>query len=290
MAENQTASTLLSIAREIRALLPEAVQEKYSIRDIHRTAAALLVKSGDVIRTETGLEPTAIGIDHGILEPEGEETSLRFSETGRRTVQKLFFKAYPAFAPLKLSDSVFEHFKSTGRVVPSFEYNGKTIRYENEAWMMGTVQLPRERIAWAEKQFSQLFFRQGAGVSILTDIGDQFRTEGPKRVASYFYEEAVSKADTGRRKQLLPKLASTYRQIHMPLRAIKLYEDMDEEERKVFCTVPFLTVVASAYCDINNYIAARELADLALQISNGRQSADLSTLYRKIRTGNGVGK
>jgi len=285
----QTAS-LLSIAKDIRNSLPAAVQEKYSTRDIHRTVAALLVKSGDIVKTETGLEPTEIGIDHGILPPEDEETSLRFTEAGCASVRRVFFAAYPAFAPARLSPSVFETFKATGKVVPAFEIKGKTVRYVDQAWKLEDTPLPRDKISWAEKQFSVLFFQEGAGVSILSDIGDQFREEGPRRVAAYFYEAAYEKADQNRRKQILPKLAATYRQIHMPLRAIKLYEDMNAEELEIYCTVQFLTVVASAYCDINNYVAARELADRALVITGGRQSADLSTLFRKIKTGNGVGK
>lgn len=289
MAGIQSAS-LLSVAKDIRNSLPAAVQEKYSTRDIHRTVAALLIRSGDIVKTEVGLEPTEIGLDHGILPPEEEETSLRFSEAGCDSVRRLFFKAYPAFAPARLSPSVFEGFKVTGKVVPSFEIKGKTIRYTEQAWKLEDALLPRDKIAWAEKQFAVLFFQEGAGASILSDIGDQFREEGPRRVAAYFYEEALDKSDVVRRKQLFPKLAALYRQIHMPLRTIKLYEDMDAEKLRVYGTVPFLTVVAFAYCDINNYVAAKELADKALVITGGRQSADLSTLFRKIKTGNGVGK
>lgn len=289
VATDTQTQTLLSIAKEIRSALPASVQEKYSTRDIHRTSAFLLIKSGDLEKNDTGLEPTEAGIDHGIILSD-DDSSLKFSPAAAEYVRSLFFKAYPAFSPAVLSASVLEGFKETGKVEPSFEYQGKTYKYTDQAWYEDSALLPRDRTLWAEKQFSSLFFHINLGVSMLADIGDQFRSQGPKRLGALFYDEALKKAEPDKKKKLLTKLAGIYRQLHMPLRTIKLYEDMSSEEYASCVSVPFLTAVASAYCDINNNIAAKELADKATELGNGKQGIELSSLYRRIRSGNGTGK
>ena len=288
METDASYQSLLTVAKQIRSTLPSGVQDKYSTRDIHRSLAVLLVRAGDLRKKETGLEPTPAGTDHGIILPD-QDGSVRFSEEAANYTAKLFYKAYPSFSPAALSDSVMEGFRENGKVEPSFEYQGKTYRYMNQAWMVDDSVLPRDKILWAEKQFSSLFFCLNLGVSMLTDIGDQFRMFGPKRLAAFFYAEALRKAESDKKKKLLTKLASTYRLLHMPLRAIKLYEDMTEEEYQSSISVPFLTAVAAAYCDINNNIAAKDLADKATEAGNGRQGVELSALYRRIRTGNGTG-
>lgn len=289
MATDTQSQTLLSIAKDIRASLPAAVQEKYSARDIHRTLALLLIRSGDLDKTDSGLEPTAMGISHGITLPE-DESSPRFSEKAAAYTSSVFSRAYPAFSPAALSDSVMEGFRETGKVEPSFQYQGKVYRYTEQAWYENDTLLARDRTLWAEKQFSALFFNENLGVSMLTDIGDQFRTHGPKRLGAMFYAEALRKAEPDKKKKLLTKLAGIYRQLHMPLRAIKLYEDMSEEEYSAYVSAPFLTSVASAYCDINNNIAAKELADRATALGKGKQGLELSSLYRRIHSGNGTGR
>lgn len=291
MAEdNRTTVSLLNIAKEIRDSLPAAVQEKYSTRDIHRTLALLLVRAGDIARTETGYEPTSIGADHGIEEPEDDSRGLRFTPAGVSCAKKCFYKAYPNFAPAVLSDFVLSEFRESGELIPSFEYHGKTVRYKDQSWFLDALPLQRDRIPWAEKQFSSLIFELGPGPSILDDIGDRFRENGPKRLAAYFYEEAYAKSEGERKKKILAKLASVYRQLHMPLRTLNLYESMSEEELASVQSVPFLVAVGSACCDINNYITAKEIAEKALALGNGRLGADLSVLYRRIRSGNGTGK
>ena len=290
MIGDKQSVSLLTLAKEIRSELSAAVQEKYSTRDIHRALALLLVRAGEIVKTETGFEPTEIGLDHGIIEPDGDDNTLRFSPVSQRMVRRLFYKAYPAFAPAVLSPGVLETFRETGKVIPSFDIQGKVVKYENQMWMLDNDPLPRDKTAWAEKQFSTLFFDEIPGVSILNDIGDQFRAEGPKKLAALFYEEAADKADIARRKKILPKLAAVYRQLYTPLRAIKLYEDMSEEALTESATVPFLTAVGFAYCDINNFIAAKEIAEKAVVLGKGRQGAELSALFRKIRSGNGTGR
>lgn len=289
MATEANSLSLLTIAKDIRSVLPAAVQEKYSTRDIHRTLALLLIRSGDLEKTDSGLEPTQTGEDHGLSLSE-EDSSLKFAPESAAYVSSVFYKAYPAFSPAAMPAFVMEDYVETGKVTPCFTYQGKTYKYTQQAWYEGDVQLSRDRTLWAEKQFSALFFAGNLGVSMLSDIGDQFRSEGPKRLGAIFYAEAISKAEPERKKKLLTKLAATYRQLHMPLRAIKLYEDMDSDQRGELISIPFLTAVASAYCDINNNIAAKELADLATTLGNGKQGLELSTLYRRIRSGNGTGK
>ena len=289
VATDSQCTSLLSISKEIRSLLPVSIQDKYSTRDVHRILAVLLIKSGDIDKTDTGSEPTQTGMDHGMVFMEDENT-LKFTEAGSQYVKSLFFRAYPAFSPAILPDSVPEGFRETGKVIPEFIYQGKKYRYINQAWYENDTLMPRDRTLWAEKQFSALFFDLNPGVSVLTDIGDQFRTLGPKRLGAMFYDEALKKAEPDKKKKLLTKLASIYRQLHMPLRAIKLYEDMDESDLSERVSVPFLTAVASAYCDINNNIAAKEIADKATELGHGKQGIELSSLYRRIRSGNGTGK
>ncbi|MDO5445689.1 MAG: hypothetical protein Q4F31_08725 [Eubacteriales bacterium] len=289
MATDTQTQSLFSIAKDIRSTLPASVQDKYSTRDIHRTLAYLLIKSGDLEKNDTALEPTASGIDHGII-IQDDDSSLKFLPAAANYVCSIFYKAYPAFSPAVLSDSVLEGFKETGKVEPSFEYQGKTYKYTDQAWYEDSNLLSRDKTLWAEKQFSALFFNNNLGVSMLADIGDQFRSQGPKRLGALFYDEALKKAEPDKKKKLLTKLAGTYRQLHMPLRAIKLYEDMSSDEYALCVSVPFLTAVASAYCDINNNIAAKELADKATELGNGKQGIELSSLYRRIRSGNGTGK
>ena len=261
--------SLLNLAKKIRLKLPENVQTKYSTIDIRRILALLLKKAG---------------------KEELSESSYKLNSKESEFAEDLFYKAYPSLKPAKLTDGVIDNYRETGMVLPSFDYHGKRIYYDNQMWYNDKEILPREKIAWAEKQFALLVFDLAPSASILVDIGDQVKKTGPKKLAALFYEEAFEKADTEKKGKILIKLTGVYKALHMPLRTLKLYQDMPRELVVELSCIPFMAAVGNAYCDLNNYVEAKAIADFALSLGNGKQGADLTALYRRIRTGNGTGK
>lgn len=85
-------------------------------------------------------------------------------------------------------------------------------------------------------------------------------------------------------KKILPILSSCYRCINAPEKSIELIEKYDNEH----FTPAFLTSIAAAYCDLNNYSKAKKYANMAYSMQGGGQgyNNELSLVYKRIDKNN----
>lgn len=84
-------------------------------------------------------------------------------------------------------------------------------------------------------------------------------------------------------KMVFPIITSCYRALGQPQKAI----DFWMQYKRIFSTcltVPLLTSLAAAYCDVGNYVLARKCADRAYALQDGSlgYKSELSLVYRRI--------
>ncbi len=85
-------------------------------------------------------------------------------------------------------------------------------------------------------------------------------------------------------KTVFPIITSCYRALKQPQKAIDFW--MENKRIFVSClSVPLLTSLAAAYCDVGNYDLAKKCADRAYAIQGGSKNyrTELSLVYQRIR-------
>ena len=90
-------------------------------------------------------------------------------------------------------------------------------------------------------------------------------------------------------KTVFPIITSCYRALKKPQKAI----DFWMENKSIFTSclsVPLLTSLAAAYCDIGNYVLAKKCADRAYAIQGGSKNyqTELSLVYGRIKKESGL--
>ena len=110
---------------------------------------------------------------------------------------------------------------------------------------------------------------------------------------SEFYEKCLVAIDFGLNKftasydfyrTVFPIITSCYRALKQPQKAIDFW--MENKHIFVSClSVPLLTSLAAAYCDVGNYVLAKKCADRAYAIQGGGKNyqTELSLVYQRIR-------
>ena len=85
-------------------------------------------------------------------------------------------------------------------------------------------------------------------------------------------------------KMTLPIIKICYRSIGQPQKAIDLWMK-DREIIKSCLSVPLLTSLAAAYCDVENYVSAKKFADRAYAMQGGGldYKTELSLVYKRIQ-------
>ena len=85
-------------------------------------------------------------------------------------------------------------------------------------------------------------------------------------------------------KAVLPIATSCYRLNNQPQQAIDFWKTKRESFRSCI-SAPLFTSLAAAYCDIQDYITAKKLANTACALSNGpnNMSPELISVYARIK-------
>ncbi len=82
---------------------------------------------------------------------------------------------------------------------------------------------------------------------------------------------------------MFPMVTSCYRSMHKPEKAIEFWQE--NKDKYAMASVSFLTSLAAAYCDIEDYDQAKHFADQAYSLQGGYQGymTELSLVYERIR-------
>lgn len=120
----------------------------------------------------------------------------------------------------------------------------------------------------------------------LLDLLKQLKTANFHRLCLSIIEYGLNKFSDSFDfyKTVFPIITSCYRAINTPQKAI----DFWMENKKIFASylsVPLLTSLAAAYCDVKNYALAKKCADRAYAIQGGSLSyqTELSLVYQRIK-------
>ena len=110
---------------------------------------------------------------------------------------------------------------------------------------------------------------------------------------SEFYTECLAAIEYGLRKfhssyefyrTVFPIITSCYRSLKQPQKAIDFWME-NKELFKSCLSVPLLTSLAAAYCDVGNYELAKKCANRAYAIQGGGKNyvTELSLVYERIK-------
>ena len=102
------------------------------------------------------------------------------------------------------------------------------------------------------------------------------------QVGDELYKRYVIAEDTFRLRWLMPIETSLLRLSHTPQKAIDFYTLQIAKFGKTVDSPQVLTSVAAAYCDVHDYVKAKQLCDRAF--AWGGHSFELASVYGRIKS------
>ena len=163
------------------------------------------------------------------------------------------------------------------------EYKGEIYVRRRDKWTDSRNMVVSEGM---QKELNAEFVRQldmGAlSVDECVQYGDRFKGGGSNGLALRFYEAASENADFKTMSYILPRMASCYRKIGQPQKAIDIMSYASDTFGSTMITPALLTSAGAAYCDLEDYKRARKCCDRALAALNGNSSEELSLVYKRI--------
>lgn len=168
------------------------------------------------------------------------------------------------------------------------------INYENEVYYFSKGIIYDSSFLETPKYISQQVLKKYYSEINYQDFSEEKLLEYLKQLkTSTFYEQCLKVIDYGLNKftksvdfyrTVFPIITSCYRALNQPQKAI----DFWMENKKIFTTclsVPLLTSLAAAYCDIKDYVLAKKCADKAYAIQGGGKNyqTELSLVYQRIQ-------
>ena len=169
-------------------------------------------------------------------------------------------------------------------------YRDKKYRRVNGKWVdknnMAVSQLQQilDNILFQQEYIEKLTVEE------LIAEADKLKEARSVHLAIKLYETALETQTVEVHRFVLPKLTSCYRAQGRPQKAIELFEKSKSQYGERLLSPPLCTSAAAAYCDIQDYISAKDCADKAYAMGGGKASGELKGVYGRIRketTGSG---
>ncbi len=102
--------------------------------------------------------------------------------------------------------------------------------------------------------------------------------------AKIFDELLKRKEDESLVRKILPRYTSILRKLQKPKEAISMFEKYNAMYGKTIGSPALYTSLAAAYCDVGDYIEARNKANKAHAMSGGNSSPELISVYARIKS------
>lgn len=170
-------------------------------------------------------------------------------------------------------------------------YNGQTYKRINGNWVDKNYMVVTHLQRTLDNAFQQQISLDDLTVDALIAEGDKYKEAGTTHLAIRYYEAALETQTVEVHRSVLPRLTSCYRVQGQAKKAIELYERTRSQYGNRLLSAPLCTSAAAAYCDIHDYVSAKQCADKAYAMSGGKASGELASVYGRIRketTGNGA--
>ena len=119
----------------------------------------------------------------------------------------------------------------------------------------------------------------------LLNKGDEAYKKDDYGKAAIYYEDAfklVTIENKNKFKPILPMIGRCYRQIRSPESVIDLATEVKKKFGKNFISPVFLTTIAAAYIDLNEFSKARKCIDEAIKLGNGKISGPLQAVIDRL--------
>ena len=167
-------------------------------------------------------------------------------------------------------------------------YNGKKyLRFKKE-WMDSTYCIVNDslqrklNIQWSRQEnIEDMTFDE------LIKAGDKYKGSASDKLSEKYFQNALDLAEKNSNMNciriVLPRLTSIYRLEKQPQKAINLFEECIKKYSESVTSIPLLTSIAAAYCDIEQFDKARYFANRAFAHSGGNGSGELSAVYGRIK-------
>lgn len=127
---------------------------------------------------------------------------------------------------------------------------------------------------------------ESMSITKLIENADKFQDSRDYSLAIKYYSAAIARCvyvDRNNFAYILPRLSACYRGNGQPEKSIRLMKRAIEVEGNNILSVPMLTSVAAAYSDLKEWDKAKQYANRAYALSNGKPSQELINVYSRIK-------
>ena len=166
-----------------------------------------------------------------------------------------------------------------------FNYNEISYRCINGYWVdTDGIVLPDAMQRKINFRFEQYLVVSSLSAEEAIKLGDEVRNSSSFNLAVKYYEHASKSAPKMTLAYILPRLTSCYRSMGFPQKAIDILTYASKKYGPDIISVPLLTSAAAAYCDMGDYVRARQCCNRAYFHSNKNPSNELRMVYKRIES------
>lgn len=164
----------------------------------------------------------------------------------------------------------------------SYELDGQTYYFKNGKWLTSNyMTVPTSLLGRLNKMV--LDNKTEKTVQELISLLDGAKLGYNIPLALNVSNDALKKATPKELKFLLPRVTSVYRKNNQAEKAIRVAQEyLNQYGTSVQSSVLF-TSIAAAYCDLGEIEAARKTANKAMALDNGNCSAELISVFARIK-------
>lgn len=161
---------------------------------------------------------------------------------------------------------------------------GKTYYYQNGKWFDSSyISVHQSMVSKLNKLLDKDKIVQQDFSEACKTI-DRAKEEGNLTLALEMSNRLIVECRTWDIQLLLPRITSIYRAIGNPNKAIQVSDEYIEKYGKEVYSPMLFTSIAAAYCDLGDYVKAKEYADRANVMGKTSNESDLIVVYKRIKS------
>ena len=167
-----------------------------------------------------------------------------------------------------------------------FMMNGKKYYYSNGKWLDSSFLAvnSEEMYKLNNIRLKSLDF-EDTDYEELIKTAQSMKDSDDYLTSRKIFETILNKTDdTSVIRSILPRYTSILRKLQNPREAITLFRKYADKYGRAVLSPALLTSLAGAYCDENDPIEARKMADRARAMSGANASVELMSVYARIKS------
>ena len=167
----------------------------------------------------------------------------------------------------------------------AYDLDGKRYYYDKGRWFTSSYMIaPVELTSRLNMLLMEKDDISKKSMNELMKILDGANHGGNTQYAIKVAEKALDIAEeVSEIRGVLPRLTSLYRQVGKPQKAIDIAKEYTDLFNRKVWSQAFLTSIAAAYCDLEDYVTAKKFADIAYATYGGSSSPELMNVYERVK-------